>query len=140
MDTPLKNWRNNLSTPVTVHLPPDTYKRAERLAKLTSRTVADVLTDTLEISLPKLNETAESLVILEDLTDEAILQLTALELDKATDKRLSELLYAQQANTLTLSGQHDLTQLMQLYQEKLLRKAQALAEAVKRGLIPPLSE
>lgn len=129
-----------MSTPVIVHLPSDTYKRAERLAKLTSRTVADILTETLEISLPKLSETSESLVLIEDLTDEAILRLTELQLNKMHDKRLSDLLYAQQAGSLTFSEQHELAHLMQIYQESLLRKAQALAEAVKRGLISPLSE
>ncbi|WP_277932970.1 hypothetical protein [Nostoc sp. FACHB-892] len=37
------------------------------------------------------------------------------------------------------SDRSDLQTLMQVYQEGLLRKATALSEAVKRGLIEPLS-
>ncbi|WP_375474478.1 hypothetical protein [uncultured Nostoc sp.] len=40
---------------------------------------------------------------------------------------------------LTEGDRSDLQTLMQVYQEGLLRKATALSEAVKRGLIEPLS-
>lgn len=52
---------------------------------------------------------------------------------------MSDLLYNQQADQLTLEQRPELARLMQIYQEGLLLKAEALAEAVSRGLIPPLS-
>lgn len=62
------------------------------------------------------------------------------------DARLSELLvgearrrHRQQAATLAEGDRSELQILMQVYQEGLLRKATALSEAVKRGLIEPLS-
>jgi hypothetical protein len=54
------------------------------------------------------------------------------------DSRLSELLDKQQAGMLTKSEYSELQALMQIYQECLLRKATALSEAVKRGLIKEL--
>jgi len=41
-----------MSTEVTVPLPDEVYRRAEHLARLMGRDVADVLVDTIEISLP----------------------------------------------------------------------------------------
>ena len=54
------------------------------------------------------------------------------------DQRLSYLLSQQQDGLLGETERMELAALMQLYQEGLLRKAQALAEAVHRGLIDPI--
>ncbi len=53
---------------------------------------------------------------------------------------VSELLDKQQSGTLTENERYELQTLMQTYQEGLLRKATALSEAVRRGLMEPLSE
>jgi hypothetical protein len=55
------------------------------------------------------------------------------------DARLSDLLDRQQSGILTETERKELQTLMQIYQEGLLRKATALSEAVKRGLMEPLS-
>jgi hypothetical protein len=99
-----------MTIPVTLNLPEDTYRRAERFARLANRDVQTVLADTL----------------------------TQLEMAPDQDDRLSELLYKQQAATLTPQEPVELDDLMQIYREGLLRKATALAEAVHRGLINPL--
>jgi hypothetical protein len=56
----------------------------------------------------------------------------------AEDQRLSILLHQQQAGSLTDAERPELTALMQAYQQQLLLKAQALREAVRRGLRGPL--
>jgi hypothetical protein len=56
----------------------------------------------------------------------------------AQDRRLSALLQKQQAQALSDPERAELLALMQVYQEGLLRKAQALREAVRRGLRMPL--
>jgi hypothetical protein len=56
------------------------------------------------------------------------------------DAQLSKLLDRQQAGLLVESERIELQTLMQIYQEGLLRKATALSEAVKRGLIEPLNQ
>lgn len=56
------------------------------------------------------------------------------------DVRLSLLLDHQQAGILSDEERPELQTLMKIYQERLLRKATALSESVKRGLMEPLSE
>ncbi len=122
---------------VTVNLPEETYRRAKRLAQLTRRDVADILADTLFLSLPALAEGKTPVV--QDMTDAQVIALTELQLSAVEDERLSELLDKQQAGELTDDERPDLNRLMQVYQEGLLLKSEALAEAVSRGLLSPLS-
>jgi len=73
-------------------------------------------------------------VMLTSLADAEVLALTSLELPLDQDARLSALLERQQAGTLDEAERRELGTLMQCYQEGLLRKAQAMEEAVRRGL------
>jgi hypothetical protein len=74
-----------------------------------------------------------------DLSDKEVLKLTGLQMPPAEDRRLSRLLDRQQKGKLTADERAELFTLMQAYQSGLLRKAQALSEAVRRGLIKPLT-
>jgi hypothetical protein len=127
-----------MATRVVVTLPDDVYRRVERLARLTSRDVADLLADTITLVLPPLDVSAELGPAITSLSDEEVLQLTDLQMRPEQDRRLSALLQKQQAQALSASEQAELVALMQVYQEGLLRKAQALHEAVRRGLRAPL--
>lgn len=125
-----------MSTQITLALLDDVYQQAEYLAQMTGRDVGEVLRDTIEISLRPLGTSTPP--PLQDLSDAEVLALTNLQLPPSQDERLSELLSRQQADQLTLDEQTELTAIMQVYQEGLLRKARALREAVQRGLLPPL--
>ena len=127
-----------MSTRIEVTLPDDVYRSAERLAQLTSRPVADVLAETLALSLPALNPPTGQVVSVTDLSDKDVLALAESQLPPEQDHRLSLLLDAQQAGTLTEADRSELYTLMQLFRESLLRKSQALHEAVRRGLREPL--
>jgi predicted transcriptional regulator len=128
-----------MSTCVTVTLPEDVYRSAERLAQLTNRDVADVLADALTLSLPSLSPSAVPVRAVEQLSDTEVLELTELQMEPEQDRRLSALLQRQQAGELSDAERPELLALMQYYQEALLRKAQALQEAVRRGLREPLN-
>ncbi len=128
-----------MTTQVTVTLPDAVYRNAVRLAQLTQREVGDVLTDTLALSLPMLPDDTEVAVPIGELSDQELLALTMLELPSAQDRQLSTLLDRQQAGGLTAEEQRQLAGLMQAYHAGLLRKAQALQEAVRRGLREPLA-
>jgi hypothetical protein len=123
---------------VVVTLQDEVYRRVERLAQLTSRDVADLLADTITLSLPALDASMESGQAVTVLSDEAVLALTALQMPPAQDRRLSTLLQRQQARELSTAERTELLALMQSYEEGLLRRAQALQEAVRRGLRAPL--
>lgn len=128
-----------MTTQVTVTLPDAVYRNAVRLAQLTQREVGEVLTDTLALSLPMLPDDTEVAVPIGELSDQELLALTMLELPAAQDRQLSTLLDRQQAGGLTAEEQRQLAGLMQAYHAGLLRKAQALQEAVRRGLREPLA-
>jgi hypothetical protein len=128
-----------MTTQVMVNLPDEVYQSAVRLAQLTQREVSDVLTDTLAVSLPALPHDQDISAPVEVLSDGEVLALTALELPPPQDRQLSTLLERQQAGTLAEDERSQLAALMQAYQTGLLRKAQALQEAVRRGLRDPLA-
>jgi hypothetical protein len=123
-----------MSTRVTVTLSDDTYRKAERLAQLTGRDVEDILAETLSISLRPFDSTPIPAITMADLSDDEVLALADSTMEASQDQRMSELLDKQQAGKLTPEEQPELGALMQQYQVGLLRKAQALHEAVRREL------
>jgi hypothetical protein len=128
-----------MSTEITLTLPDEVYQRAERFARLANRDVAGVLVETIQLSMPYVRDVTE-LESLSALSDEQVVALTELQMELDQDARLSELLDRQQAGTLAKNERLELQTLMQIYQEGLLRKATALSEAVKRGLIASLNQ
>ena len=127
-----------MSPQVTVTLPDEVYQRAERLAKLTGREIGDLLVDTINISLQPLRVQPGSEQPVSSLTDKEILALADLQPSSAQNQRLAVLLDKQQGGQMTLTEHSELTSHGQVYEEGLLRKAQALHEAVRRGLREPL--
>lgn len=129
-----------MSTQITITLPEEIYRRAERFARLANRDIASVLADTIRLSIPPITADVLDLEPISDLSDEQILALTELQMESAQDTRLSELLDHQQSGLLAEDERLELQALMQIYQEGLLRKATALSEAVNRGLMKLLSQ
>ena len=127
-----------MSTQVTVSLPNDTYRRAEHLARLTGRAVADILSETIHLSLEPLGPLALPATPVANLSDADVLTLADSQMDTGLDWRLRELLAKQRAGELTEGERISLLTLMQVYEEGLLRKAQGLSEAVRRKLRLPL--
>jgi hypothetical protein len=128
-----------MSTQITITLSDDIYQRAELFARLANRDIASVLADTIQISIPPIRLDVLDLKPIADISDEQVLALAELQMEPDQDTRLSELLDHQQAGLMTESERLELQALMQIYQEGLLRKATALGEAFKRGLVEPLS-
>ena len=132
-----------MTTQIILNLPDEVYKRAEHFAQLTNRAVGDILTQAIALSLSPISPQSTPIDSKEtpsiaSLSDEEVIALTELQMQLEQDQRLSELLYNQQAGTLADTEHSELLALMQVYQEKLLLKAQALREAVQRGLREPL--
>lgn len=127
-----------MSTQITITLSDEVYQRAERFARLANREVAEILADTIHLSIPPVRTEVADLEPISTLSDEQVLALTELQMEPEQDSELSTLLDRQQAGQLTEDERQTLQLLMQIYQEGLLRKATALGEAVKRGLIEPL--
>lgn len=128
-----------MSTQVTITLPDQVFDSALQLARLTQRDVADVLSETLTLAMPTLPEGLALSTDIQMLSDADVLALSAMTLPADQDTRLSELLDQQQADRLTDAERAELAGLLQAYRRGLVRKAQGLAEAVRRGLRPPLA-
>ena len=127
-----------MTTRIEVTLPDQTFHQAEFLARLANRQVADLLADTIVISLPVLTDRDDMVRPVNELANVDILALTNLQLPPEQDERLSQLLAKQQMENLYPSERAELQALMRIYQIGLLRKSQALTEAVKRGILPAL--
>jgi hypothetical protein len=128
-----------MSAQITFTLSDPVYDRARHLSQVTGRSLQDILADTLDLSLPSLSSPAQISAPASMLSDQDVLKLADMQLTVSQDQRLSELLERQQAGLLTDAARAELSGLMQVYQTKLLQKAQALHEAVRRGLREPLS-
>lgn len=128
-----------MSTQITLTLRDDVFKQAETLAALSKNRVEDLLANAIETSLSPVESPEDFARPMSGLSDREVIALTELEMPQKQDKRLSLLLGKQQADTLKEKEKAELQKLMRVYQSGLLRKAQALREAVCRGLIEPLT-
>jgi hypothetical protein len=127
-----------MSTTVTVTLRDDVYRKVRQLAQLANLKVSEVLTEAIELSLLPGSPQPFTVKSAAELPDDEILKLAELQMSPSQDRRLSRLLHRQQAGKLTSSERAEMLTLMQLYHDGLLRKAQALREAVRRGLREPV--
>jgi hypothetical protein len=127
-----------MTTPVTLNLPDDLYEKAQRWASLMQRDVAETLTEALQTVLVDIELQPQFQTPVKDLSDEAVLALTQVQMESDAANRLGELLEKQREETLGENERPELLALMQVYEQLWLRQAEALAEAAKRGLISPL--
>ena len=126
-------------TEIVLSLPDRVYEHAARLAELMNVQVSDVLTETIESLLSPLGPSALDLTPVAELSDKEVLAASKLRMDDAQGKRLGKLLDRQRTGSFDETERAEMAALMQVYNECLVRKAQSLAEAVRRGLREPLT-
>ncbi|MEG4804840.1 hypothetical protein QUB63_29510 [Microcoleus sp. ARI1-B5] len=121
-----------MTAQITLNLSDEVYRQAELLAQQRHRSVSEILVETLEnFLLPTAKPVSE-------LSDSEVIALTQLRLEAVQEQRLSELLDRQQCGTITQIEREELQALIHIYEQRLLRQAQALNESVRRGLLAPL--
>jgi len=121
-----------MTAQITLNLPDEVYHQAELLALQRHRTVSEILVETLENFLLPTAKPVSA------LSDSEVITQTQLRLQPVQEQRLSELLDRQQSGTIAYVERDELQALIHIYETRLLRQAQALNEAVRRGLIEPL--
>lgn len=121
-----------MTAQITLNLPDEVYHQAELLALQRHRTVSEILVETLENFLLPTAKPVSA------LSDSEVITLTQLRLQPLQEQRLSELLDRQQSGTIASVELAELQELIHIYETRLLRQAQALNEAVRRGLLEPL--
>lgn len=117
---------------VTLELPEDLVIQAKDVATRTQRRLEEVLLEWLD------RAAAETPI--ESLSDSQILALCDLQMDINQQEEMSQLLAENREGQLKETDRQRLDELMQIYRRGLVRKAQALQIAVKRGLRPPLDQ
>ena len=121
-----------MTAQITLNLPDEVYHQAELLAQQRHRTVSEILVETLEKFLLPTAKPVSA------LSDSEVIAQTQLRLQPLQEQRLSELLDRQQSGTIAYVEPDELQALIHIYETRLLRQAQALNEAVRRGLLEPL--
>jgi hypothetical protein len=119
-----------MSEQITIQVSDRVARHAAYIAARDQRRIEEVVAELLDYAV------AEPPV--DSLPDSEVLALTELELSPEEDAELSELLVGNREGTLDAEGRQRLDDLMWVYDQKLLRKAQALRVAVQRGLREPL--
>jgi hypothetical protein len=125
-----------MSKQISLTLSDDLMQRAEVFAGHSGRQVADVLTEAIEASLDPIVLPRADVRAPAEWSDAQALAAADSMMPPDQDRRLTELLDRQQAQSLTQEQRTELSALMQVYQAGLLHKAQGIAEAVRRGLRP----
>lgn len=123
-----------MATQVILSLPDNVYDQAAWLAQVMNQDVSRVLAEAIESLLSPLGSSVAALAPVGELPDNEVLAAAELRMDEAQGKRLGKLLDRQQAGKLSETERSELAALMQIYHGNLIRKAQALGEAVRRGL------
>lgn len=104
---------------------------AKAVATRNKRRIEEVLSEWLE--------KVSSEVAVEKLSDSEVLALTELQISPTQQKLMDEFQEKNGEGALTNDERRQFDVLMEIYEDALLRKAQALRVAVERGLIAPLA-
>lgn len=116
---------------IVVDIPDELEKAAHNMALRTHRNTEDVLREWLVQHVSE--------VPVNWLDDSRLLELIAEKLSDNDERELSDLLASNRERIMSLRERKRLDELMQIYGQGMVRKAEAMKEAVKRGLIPPLT-
>jgi predicted transcriptional regulator len=122
---------------VTIQMPEETWRRLQRVADLTYRSVTDVLVTTLNAALNAPGdipaELADELAAMHVLSDEALWAAAQPTLSPAEQTRLAQLNHLAGERALTEPEAAEQVALLNAYHRSVLRRAQALAILTQRG-------
>ena len=118
---------------ISVTLPDNLYQDISALAQAKKKSVTEIIKNALRKAVMEDSETVERPLV--NCSDSEVLALANLKMPTEQAARQSELLYKNQADTLTPLERNELDGLIFVYQMGNLRKSQGIAEAVLRGLI-----
>jgi hypothetical protein len=124
-----------MSVPMTINLPDSFAHKVQALQSTSQGNIREVVLDTLQGLYPMLENSLELLSPpIAELSDEQIQALAASKMDSVQNQRLGDLQAKGKIAPLNPAEQHELVALFQIYQLGQLRKAEAMAESVRRGI------
>lgn len=127
---------------VTIQLPERLYRSAYQLAQTTKRPIADILRESLNHTLPPLDdvppEEAEALAQLSLFSDTDLWHVAQSNLSPEKQEALESLLMMQNMGELDKNGQKHLADLQDEYGRLLVRQSHAWLLLARRGYKVPL--
>jgi hypothetical protein len=121
-----------MSEAITLDLPETLVKKVKEIATLNHRGIEEMLIEWID--------SAVNDIPVDFLPNEQILALCKLQMSTEQQEVFSDLQIRNREEHLNELETSKLNELMQIYRGGLVRKAQAINVAVKRGLMPPLNE
>lgn len=121
---------------VTLDLPEDVYKRAERVAQTTKRPVEQIIASWVSPPPGTSDELADEIAALEQLDNDELAQIARSFMPADEVARLRELLVLQRARGLDEAEQQQAAALVEKEDWYTLHKARALYLLKKRGALP----
>lgn len=130
---------------ITLTLPESTFRQLQRAAKLTFRSLEDILLSMINKTLGKplglpaeltdglSDELADELAAMALFTDQALWAAAESSLSAAQERRMSQLTQASKEKALTTAESAELSHLLELYDQAVLRRAYVLALLNQRG-------
>lgn len=130
-----------MTVKITLQLTENLIARAVQLGSATHRDVDAVLADALELLWFTLEgvPNPDRQPPIAELPDQEVLSLANTKMDEIQNQRLGYLQTKGKATGITNAERYELFALLQIYQLGQIRKSEAMAEAVGRGLRNPLS-
>lgn len=130
---------------VSLPVPEPLYRRLERVAKITKRSIADTLASAIAVAVPPATDLPEALADelagMVWLSDKMLRSAIRPTFTRAQQKRLAEINDIQDERPLTASERTEQAQLLAEYERSMLRRAQAFAILAQRGYsVPGYSE
>lgn len=123
-----------MSVELKVMLSDRVLRRIQWMAETSGHDVDEMMDLTLEGLLPPLRSELDNRPV-ESLTDKEVLQVADSMMDETLNARMNELIQKQkQGQTLNSAEDARFRMLWDIYEVGQLRKAEAMVEAVKRGL------
>jgi len=129
-----------MSVQVTLNLPDNIIENAKRFGIATHQKMEIVLADALEMALPVTEDLPDFFLqpLISNLPDAEVIRLADSKMDEAQNQRLGNLQAKGKASGLSQDERYELSALLRICQLGQLRKSEALAEAVQRGLRDPM--
>jgi hypothetical protein len=130
-----------MTVEITLTLPDSLVEQAQRLGLSSHRNAETVLANALETIWMTLENLPDSNLYtpVSELSDQEVSELAEMKMGEAQSQRLGKLQAQGKVTGLSETERYELLALLQIAQLGQLRKSEALAEAVQRGLRAPLS-
>jgi hypothetical protein len=122
---------------VNIQLPEPVFRKLQKAADLTHRSVEELLAATVNATLPESpdlpDDLADELAAMHLLSDEALWAATEPSMSPAEQRRLNQLNHTAGERPLTRAEEAEHTQLLAAYHRSILRRAKAFAILAQRG-------